>query len=176
MYWVALALVLAAWFADSPVKVTPSDSQSKPKLEVTKAVEDPTPFGVSGDQWSPGGKCNIEYINGTPLTAAAYSLSKKSTVLLVGWALDLEQRRLPDSVIMRFAGKDDTNYFALSRTGLARSDVRDYFGAPEALVASGFEANVNLNDLPAGDYVLSLIMKFVDAAFVCDNDRRILVR
>lgn len=172
----ALALVLVAWFANNPVKVIPPESQSKPKLEVTRVVEDPMSFGMSRDQWNPGGKCNIEYINGMPLTAAAHSLSKKSTVQVVGWALDLEKGRLPDSVMMRFAGKDDTNYFALVHTGLARSDVREYFTAPEALTASGFEANVNLNDLPVGDYALTLIMKFVDAAFVCDNGRRILVR
>jgi hypothetical protein len=175
VYWVVLALVLGAWFANNPVKKFPSDSPSKAQVEITKVFKDTTSFGVSRDQWIVGGKCNIEYINGVSMKAAVHKLARSTPLRLVGWAMDIEKVRLPESVIVRFEEKDNTNYFALAKIGFDRTDVRDYFSVAETLVASGFETNINLIDLPDGEYALTLIIKFFDAAYVCDNGRRIVV-
>lgn len=73
-------------------------------------------------------------------------------------------------------GKENANYFALAKAGFARTDVKDYFAVAEALVLSGFEMNFNLNDVPEGEYALNLIMEFVDAVYVCDKGRKVVVK
>ncbi|MGH8560272.1 MAG: hypothetical protein ACRESZ_23035 [Methylococcales bacterium] len=177
VYWFVLAIVLSAWFVkSSPVKQNLADSSPNDELAIAKIVNEPSSLSITKDQWVVGGKCNIEYLNDAPMSNAVHNFDRNNTLRLLGWAMDIESARLPDSLFIRFEGEHNADYFARANIGLVRADVRDYFGVGEFLIRSGFKTNIDFGDLPDGEYSLNLIMKFVDAIYLCDNGRKILVQ
>lgn len=178
VYSAVLLVVLIAWFGHSttktPLSSTPQEGNSQ--YVVAQIVGDPATLGIKFREWSSGGQCNIESINGMPMTVQAHNLVRSTPLRLTGWAMDIDKERLPESVIIRFEGKNNNSFYAPAITGLDRADVRDYFSVVESLVASGYETNIDLGDLPDGEYALTLIMKFIDAVYVCDNGRKIIVQ
>lgn len=84
-------------------------------IEITGIVIEPKIFGVIQDKWTVGGKCNVEHINGEIMTADVHKLSKSTPLQLVGWAMDIEKSRLPDSVIVHFEGSENTSFFASAK-------------------------------------------------------------
>jgi hypothetical protein len=175
IYWVTLALVFSAWFASNPIKPVVPSSPAKAATEITALFSDSNQIGIPQDKWIVGGKCNIEYINDQRMTAEVHRIDKNSELRLTGWAMDIEKTRLPELTVVRLDRKDNPPFFATTNGGLPRDDVKDYFSVPEKLIASGYETNVNIKNIPSGEYALTLIMKFSDVAYICDNGRKIQI-
>jgi len=175
VYWFVLIIVLSAWFSNNPVKKKLSPTPKKTIIEINHVFNDPLLIGLARDLWVIGGKCNIEYVNDEFMTST--SVVKKSAPLrLKGWAMDYENSRLPEVVVISFSGKENTNFYAFSEYGMERPDVMEYFSTEEHLVSSGYETNINLSTLPEGEYALTLIMKLADDVYICDNGRTIILR
>jgi len=165
IYWAVLALVLSAWVA-APAKIA---------FAVSNLFSDSKQIGIPQDKWIAGGKCNIEHINGKPMTTEVYRIDKNSALRLTGWAMDIEKTRLPELTVVRLERNDNAPFFATVNGGLPRNDVKDYFSVPEDLIESGYETNINIKNIPSGEYALTLIMKFSDVAYICDNGRKIQI-
>ncbi len=177
VYSVVLLIVMSAWFGHSTIKpfVSSKANENGSKQIISKIVEGFDTQGVKPGEWRTGGKCNIEYINDTPMNSDVHTVAKDKLLNLEGWALDAEKIRLPDRVIARFTDIGNTDFYADSQTGLMRDDVREYLKLPYQVTASGFELVANILDIPVGQYALTLVIQFEDVYYVCDNGRKILV-
>lgn len=103
--------------------------------------------------------CNLETIDGKAVTSAALLASSKD-VLLSGWIAGQisAEGALEGSVIVRVARQESEE--ALSDVSASpdgrRDDVAGALGWP-ALVNSGFKAELEAQDLAAGNYTLTLL-------------------
>jgi len=174
VYFGVLMIVITAWFGHSTSK--PVAKKEESNQVVSNIVGESESFGIINGEWSSGGHSNIEYINGQKMTTQLLKISKETPLCLSGWAMDVENRRLPKSVVIRFEGEGNTDFFALANSGLMRLDVADYFTVGEELAASGYQTNINLSNLPSGKYTLTLLMKFIDCVYVHGNGRKIIVQ
>ncbi len=176
VYWLVLVSVLGAWFTHSPVdKVFSTRVQPKVHIDVTPVLKKPANLGITQDQWPIGGKCNIERINGNLMTSSESNITRDTPLMLTGWAMDITKSRLPDSTVIRFAGNDGTSFFAATTSGIDRPDVTNHLNLTKNLVSSGYKANINLKNIPNGEYKLTVLMKFNDVVYICDNGRKIHV-
>lgn len=178
VYSAVLLIVLSAWFGHSTIK-PPSSPKKKEvgnKQIISKIVEDPDILGIEPGKWIPGGSCNIEFINGSLIGDSVYPVDKGSILKLSGWAMDTEKRLLPSQIVIKFKSSDgNINFYAPCEDGLVREDVKEYFKLPKHLSASGFELTTTLQDIPVGQYGLSLIIQFGDSSYICDNGRKIII-
>jgi hypothetical protein len=94
---------------------------------------------------------------------------------LSGWAMDTQNERIPEQVIIRFTSRDGKHFFALARTGLARPDVRDYFHLSDKALPAGFDIQLDTRGLPVEHLAVALLLQYGDKTYVCDNARSINV-
>lgn len=179
LYAAILLIVLSAWFGHStskpPAAHKPQEEDSK--KVVSQIIKNPATLGIKPGEWTVGGKCNVEFINGKPMDVKVYPVAKDyGTLQLVGWALDAEKERLPRQVVVRFTSIGNTDYYASSQIGLLRDDVKEYFKLPDRVSFSGFELLANVRELPASEYAITLIMIYEDSTCICDNGRKIQVQ
>ena len=175
IYAVVLLFILGAWFSDFR---TPSAPKPKGVVqEPTRIVTNIEDLGVNRHDWRAGGKCNIEFINGTSMDEKPYFIGREGGLILTGWALDEKKRRLPTSVLIRFAdNKNNKEFFAKTQIGIKRPDVQAYFRLPTHLVASGFHLITFLKDIALGEYDITLLTLYPDDAYICSNGRKINVK
>jgi hypothetical protein len=175
IYTVIFILLLGAWFSDFRMPSAP-----KPRgvgQEPTRIVTNLEETGVKNQDLHTGGKCNIEFINGTSMDDKPYSIGREGGLILTGWALDAEKRRLPKTILIRFTdNKSNQEFFAKAQTGIKRPDVQAHFKLPTDLVASGFRLITYLKDIALGEYEITLLAIYPDDAYVCSNGRKIYVR
>ncbi len=177
VYPVVLLIVLSAWLGHSttkPITITKHQKDNSKKV-VSQIVNDPAIFGITRDKWSSGGKCNIEFINGETMGTKLHTIGKGKALKLVGWAVDIEKLRLPEKIVVRFKGDMENEFYALSDKGILREDVIEYYKLPNRLNNSGFELEINTKELIVGQYLLTLLVQFKDALYVCDNKRSIKI-
>jgi len=105
----------------------PSVPVENATAELTQIIDEPLSLGLVQNQWITGGKCNMEYVNGVPMTSEGYDLKKDSPLQISGWSMDTENSRLSESIIIRFTDRKNTNFFAVAKTAFPRPDVRDFF-------------------------------------------------
>jgi len=179
VYWVMLFIVIIAWFSPVSVPSWIHAEKNKSAVSSTKPVHivaNPLPLGVLPNKGVAGGNCNIETINGKVMGNVVYAISKNSQLKLAGWAMDGAKTRLPESTVIRFTSSQNTNYYALARSGLVRDDVRRYFDLTDRVKRSGFELIADISELPVGKYGLTAVLSFTDTVLVCGNGRKIDVR
>lgn len=190
VYSAVLTVVLSAWFGNvTTKKAAPQKKQKENCTQVQSAVPqatnsilgaaqivtDPHTLGIKPNQWIDGGKCNIEYINGSLMSSKVHPITKDRVLKLTGWAMDIEKERLPKQVVVRFTDSAQADFYAVSQAGLVRNDVRAYFELPNRLSTSGFELVSDIHGIAAGEYALTLLIQFEDATYLCSNGRKIKV-
>jgi len=155
-----------------PAPSAPAPTANAPaKPAVTKTV----PSGVVVDGWIAGGKCNLEYINGTLAQAAPVPVRVGTPLKIVGWGYDAVGKKLADAVHVRFASTGGGSYYGTAGTGIARDDVKKTQNLDAKSVASGFELNADLGDLAPGEYALTLLIRSGEKTYICDNGRKLQV-
>lgn len=171
-----LIIAFSAWFGHITFKpkISVTDKAAE-NMQQSKILDDPDTLNFELGNCMPGGNCNIEFINGSLVDNSVYPVSKDNVLKIVGWAVDIENERLPNQVVVRFTSTDNTDFYALSQNGLERDDVRKYLNLPEQLTDSGFELVTNLLDIPSGQYAIYLIIQFQESSYICDNGRKILI-
>jgi hypothetical protein len=170
LYAAVMATMLAGWFAKNP-PVPPAPPAPAPSSLNSNAAA----LGLDLAEAKQEGQCNLEFINQTLLDAKPFTVSRNAPLNLTGWAMDDKKTRLPTEVIVRFTGAENADFFAMAQAGLPRADVKEHFKVSDALLMSGFQLLITSLDLPAGEYRLTLLMRFDDAIYSCDNGRRLLI-
>ena len=151
IYALVMTVILATWF--SRFRLPQSPRSSVADQEPSRIVSNIADAGVTVSVYRPGGKCNIEFINGTLLDNNPYSVSRKGGLILTGWALDEAKETLPNSVLIRFSDIDsDKEFFAKAQIGIKRPDVQTHFKLSTSLLASGFRLITYLQDIAPGEY------------------------
>jgi hypothetical protein len=155
-----------------PGPTTPASTATAPaKPAITKTV----PSGVVVDGWIAGGKCNLEYINGTIAQAAPIPVKVGTPLKIVGWGYDGAGKKLADAVHVRFASTAGGSYYGTAGTGIPRDDVKKTQNLDAKSVASGFELNADLGELAPGEYSLTLLLRSGEKTYICDNGRKLQV-
>lgn len=176
VYAIVLAVVMMAWFAQGPIDQPKPAKKDATKIPASVNIAAPDFSGISVGEMVVGGKCNIEFINDIQMSENVHELAKGISLKLKGWAMDDQKERLPAQVIVRFTDLRNKHFYAPVQIGLARDDVRFYFKLSDRVSASGFELKLETNDFPLGEYALTLLMRFDDKTYICDNGRKINVK
>lgn len=171
IYPIVLLVMLSTWFAKPTVPVT-----APPPAPPAVLTKDSAALGIDLPGARTEGQCNLETVNQTLLGTTAFPVQKNAQLNVSGWAMDSGNVRLPKNVIVRFTGAKETDFFAVAQIGLPRADVKEYFKVPDTLIMSGFQLLIPALDLPADSYQLTLMMRFDDATYICDNGRKLSVQ
>ena len=172
-----MTVILSAWFSNYRIPSIHKTKSANVEQGPSPIVSEIVSAGVKLGNLRAGGKCNIEYINGTPMDGNLYSLTREGSLILTGWALDEANLRLPDSVIIRFKNiYSNKELFAKAQIGLQRSDVQEHFKLSTNLLASGFRLIAYLHDFASGEYDVMTLAVFHDFTYVCDNGRKIKIK
>jgi hypothetical protein len=122
-----------------------------------------------------GGKCNMESINGVPwATEPPYAAHQKDNVSILGWGVDDQAKRLPDSVFLRFQQGQRVFYAPIETLRLPRAELVDYF-KENYYKDSGYRADASLANLSPGDYQAMIVMTFPDKAILCAAGRTVKI-
>lgn len=177
VYVLALVLIMSAWFSKAPISQPEKiEKEGGASAAIVKVTPDPGALGVVAGELATGGICNIEFINDVPLNSNIYDLFRNRTFRLVGWAMDEQKERPPETVIVRLTGSENKHYYVAARMGLARADVQEYFKLSDRVLGSGFDLNLDAQGLPADVYSLMLLLQFEDHTYLCDNGRKISLK
>lgn len=177
IYAFVITVVFSAWFSSYRIPSIPKTKSASIDQEPSRIVSDIAAAGVKVSDWQAGGKCNIEYINGTIWDNHPYAVGREGGLILTGWTLDESKERLPDSVIIRFTDIDSKKeFFSKAQIGIKRPDVQAHFNLSTKLVASGFRLITYVQDIALGEYDITLLTVYPDCAYICSNGRKINVR
>lgn len=136
---------------------------------------DAVPPQVAAGAIAPGGKCNMETINGARWGTSVPVLDRTSPLRIAGWGVvDADKQVGAESTYVRLHSADGKGRFALAGKTV-RPDVGKYFSDPW-LDGSGYELNAEIGALPAGDYTATLVMIQGARATLCDSGRRLTLR
>ena len=124
----------------------------------------------------PGGRCNIEYVNGAKFVGQPVNVSKGAPMQLRGWIADVDAKSVPAGFELRLVNTGDQRTWRVAgNAGEARSDVQAMLGGDAALAATGFMLESDLAALPDGAYRAYLVFAKNGASLACDNGRAVVV-
>lgn len=98
------------------------------------------------------GICALDAINGRAVREAGLRIG--SAALFGGWVGD-SRKQVPDAPLLVFRGEDSSHAVAFS-AGARRADVAAAHGS-QALVNSGFNVAVRMDDIAPGQYTLLVV-------------------
>jgi hypothetical protein len=183
-------LLLAISGCDKQKDVPPAQAEPSPP-PAASAAPSPTPTpepavparvglakdlppGVTEGAWEPGGKCNLEVLDGVVLSGQPATLKGGAHALLAGWALDAAGTVAPDAVSLRFSSPKAGPFYGVASRRLVRDDVNQTNPViARATAESGFEFAFDADQLPEGTYSVTIVMKVADKFFTCDNGRKL---
>lgn len=123
-----------------------------------------------------GGRCNLEYVNGTKFVGQPVNVSKGAPMQLAGWIADVDAKSVPASFDLRLVNTGDQRTWRIAATaGETRADVQAMLGGDAALSATGFMLESDLAALPDGAYRAYLVFAKNGALVACDNGRALVV-
>jgi len=99
-----------------------------------------------------------------------YDAHNHDTVSIIGWGVDDEGRRLPDSIFLRFQLGKREFYAPIETIRVSRPDLVEY-SKNELLRNSGYRAAASLANLAPGEYQAMIVMVFPDKAILCAAGR-----
>lgn len=157
---------------DDAVTANGTPAAAVPLTKFTDAV----PPQVAAGAIAPGGKCNMETVNGVHWGTTVHGVDRAEPIRIAGWGVvDAANKIAAESTYVRLLSTDGkSQQFALA-TQTVRPDVGKYFSDPW-LNGSGYEINAEVGALPAGDYAATLVMIRGANATLCDSGRRLTVR
>jgi hypothetical protein len=153
------------------VSATDAATAAQPVIAFTNAVPDALKgeFAFRGD-------CNMERFNGQAFTADAGEASLRSVPVISGWVVDAQNTAAPSAVFIRAESEDKSRvWFAPVHLTVERPDVVAARGGHEAFRRSGYDAKINVSNLPPGKYRLQLAYVTKTEHAICDNGRTIVL-
>jgi hypothetical protein len=156
--------------APSPVP-TPTP---EPAVPARVGLAKDLPPGATEGALEPGGKCNLEVLDGMVLREQPATLKGGAHALLAGWALDAAGTVAPDAVSLRFSSPKAGPFYGVASRRLVRDDVNQTNPVvARATAESGFEFAFDADQLPEGTYTVTIVMKVGDKFYICDNGRKV---
>jgi hypothetical protein len=125
----------------------------------------------------PGGKCNIDTLNGMPDGAEPLEVEASAQLVLSGWAFEATTKQPVERLSALLVPTDrgeGTHYAGGSYRVVRRDDVATHFQA-SSLTNAGFTIAGSLAAVSPGYYDVVLKMERGGQANLCDNGRRIVV-
>lgn len=155
---------------------SPSPEQGTSPVQDTASVQ---PHGVPAariiQDFQPSArgslKCNLDTVSGHP-GGSPVTLDKTTPAVFGGWEFGQGNADLGASVVLSSAAG---SYAAAAEVGGSRPDVAQAFGEEDA-ANSGFNAIIDLNNLPAGEYSTWFTRGEGEAAMTCDLKTKIVVK
>lgn len=167
----ALALLPGCGDGNDAARATPAPAETVPLAKFTDAV----PAQVAAGAIAPGGKCNMETINGAHWGTTVPVVDRTGPIRIAGWGVvDADNKVGAEATYVRLSSADGKAQFALAAKTM-RPDVGKYFSDPW-LDGSGYELNAEPGTLPAGDYIATIVMIQGAHATLCDSGRRLTIR
>ena len=161
---VCAILGLTALFVGGCIKEENSDKEKKPAVaqKVPKEMFSLSqPAAIAGKAVSSGGKGIVDFVNGKalPSTNTAKVAKSEGLLLMEGWALDDDAKRVPETVIIELKAKSGgaTYYAPASRKSRKRPDVAEHFNNPK-YETGGFTLSGDIQSVPPGQYAVIIIM------------------
>ena len=158
--------------APAPAPVAPAGPEvaAPAPVAVAKGTEIPSAlFKAAMVSTHGGGHCPISDFD--PAIVSAKGVVKRGAKLQAfGWASD-QQDKVPEVITLVLQGEKIFG-FATSSAKLERKDVVATTGIAD-LLNSGYIVDLDLSQIPAGSYLLSVMQKTGDEQFLCDAGRRL---
>ncbi|GAA4788267.1 hypothetical protein [Lysobacter hankyongensis] len=118
--------------------------------------------------------CNLETVNGTMFEGDTPSVSRAEPVSIVGWLIDEPARIVPTEVKLRLQSADGAQAWEQAVTQWGdRSDIATAKG--NEFLASGFNADLSVAAIPAGEYAIYLAFATPEGERVCGFGRRLVL-
>ena len=158
----------------SPTGSTPSASRSKAIGQFSERL--PPAIDKLSNRVIAGGKCNMESINGVGWSMQPpYEANRTDNVSIIGWGVDDEGRRLPDSIFLRFQVDNREFYAPIETIRVSRPDLVAY-SKDDLLKDAGYQVDASLSNLAPGDYQAMIVMTFPDKAILCAAGRIVRIK
>lgn len=108
-----------------------------------------------------GGQCNVEGLNGLPISAATVQVRRNAELAVTGWAFDSSGRAAPRKLaVVLLSEEHDTRqrrrFGAAVTKSYSRPDVLRAFGVSGDPSALGFGLRTLMSDVPPGHYEVLL--------------------
>ncbi len=152
---------------------TPQSNAREKVLSSGTIIESQIPAAIVGFDFVLGGKCGIDQINKAERTEVT-SILRSEGLVLDGWALDDQLGTVPSAVVLQLVNGDQRYYASLNRHS-GRQDLVKQFGKP-AFENAGYEAFINIGDLPGAQYEMLVIQKSENRNLVCPTYRKLIVK
>lgn len=167
----ALAALQGCGDGDDAAQALPAPAETVPLAQFSDAL----PPQIADGAIAPGGKCNMETLNGAHWGTTVPVVERTSPINIVGWGVvDAATKVGAEATYVRLGSADGKAQFALAGK-TERPDVGKYFSDPW-LDGSGYELNAEPGTLPAGDYTATIVMVQGAHATLCDSGRRLTIR
>lgn len=153
---------------------TAQPSAPAPAVDPQSISATPPP-GVVPGQWVTSRQCNIEAIDDAHDVSKLVPVKAGAPLTVHGWAYVDESKKPAESIAVRFANTSGSEYYALTKSGIARDDVQKANKLGPTAVATGFELSAPASGLTPGEYSMQVILRATDRTYICDNGRRIRV-
>ena len=120
----------------------------------------------TGDTGSrPGGACNFDSLNASPVVAGADGIGRKSQLEVQGWsAISADEAIVPDANVLGIRRRGEPERYVRARH-MRRDDVARYFSRA-GLRSSGFQALIDTTGL-AGGYELTVQLVWRGSVYRC---------
>jgi hypothetical protein len=121
--------------------------------------------------------CNLESIDGVLVQNMDPIAPKARQFTVSGWLVDDVAKNVPAGLSVRaYSVSGDGRIWQFpTRGGIERTDVQALQGNSPEVLNSGFEAQLDLSQLAAGEYRLRLAYPRGDQLVVCDNGRAVIL-
>lgn len=164
------SLVLAACSKGVPSPVPTSDGHAPPKVERKFAAIAPGTAVLPN-----GGACNFDTIGTRDRDLQQFEVSRLAMTKYVGWAiLSVSDSNIGKSVQLVLSGADNKKFAAIADRD-TRPDVATFLKNKD-VAGAGFVLEADATDVPAGNYVLSVLIENEGKWFECGITKKIVVK
>lgn len=129
------------------------------------------PEPARGLSFVAGGRCNVEFVSGTPIDRGWRSNSAKP-IKISGWALEDVAKPASEWIVIELAAPGDrARYFASTTFRSARADLATGLGDGPGVRSAAFEVVARADALPRGRYAVRVLMRGGTGGLICQSNR-----
>lgn len=150
-----------------PSPAAPAATQQAASFPVKLTAQ--IPAFVESQSFAFGTGCYMDTLDGQLWESTVRTVRDRRSINIRGWALDEEEKKLPEASYLRLESSTGQRFYAPTITE-NRPDVAKYLGEP-AFVRSGYWALVSAENLPAGEYDVMILMNAGGRNVLCGNGR-----
>ena len=149
----------------TPMAAPAASTASEVPVKLTRQI----PAFVESQSFAFGTGCYMDTLDGQLWEGAARTVKDRKSINIRGWAVDEEEKKLPEASYLRLESSTGQRFYAPT-IAEDRPDVAKYLGAP-AFVKSGYRALVSAENLPAGEYDVMILMNVGGRNVLCGSGR-----